>query len=227
MFGKKKDETTKKGDPKPDRDGGLDAISAPPLKPFSRKGSHAPAKPPTSSSFHPEIPRRAVPDIPGIPPRRLDRQIATEADSKRLIIGRDIRLSGEITSCDRLVVEGQVEAVLQNARVIEVAPTGFFKGSADVEEADISGRYEGELIARDRLIVRAGGRIRGTIRYGRIVIESGGQISGDMQTLEGAGPAKGGHPQGEPGDEPADEPAGDPDRPSSPNRGGKPLTAKK
>ncbi len=198
MFGKKKGETPKKGDPKPGRDGGMDEISAPPLKPFSRKGSHAPAKPPTPSSFHPEVSRRAAPDIPGIPPRRLDRPIATDADSKRLVIGRDIRLSGEITSCDRLVVEGQVEASLPSARIIEVAPTGFFKGSAEVDEADISGRYEGELIARDRLIVRAGGRIRGAIRYGRIVIESGGQISGDMQTLDGSEAAKNRNSDGEP-----------------------------
>lgn len=223
MFGKKKDETTKKGGLKPNRDDGMDAISAPPLKPFSRKGSHAPAKPPTPSSFHPDVSRRAVTDIPGIPPRRLDRQIATDADSKRLVIGRDIRLSGEITSCDRLVVEGQVEAVLQNARIIEVAPTGFFKGSADVEEADVSGRYEGELIARDRLIVRAGGRIRGAIRYGRIVIESGGQISGDMQTLEGAEPAK--NPKSD--DDQGDDSGGEPEDPSSQTRGDKSLTAKK
>ena len=72
---------------------------------------------------------------------------------------------------------------MPHARIIEVAPSGFFKGSADVEEADISGRFEGDLIARDRLVVRAGGLINGTIRYGRIVIESGGEISGDMQAL--------------------------------------------
>ncbi len=184
MFGKDKDKPGK--DAKKDRDGASDEISAPPLKPFSRKGSHAPAKPPTPSSYHPDVPRRVAPDIPGIPPRRLDRAIATDADSKRLIIGRDICLSGEITSCDKLVVEGRAEVSLPNARVIEVAPSGFFKGTADVEEADVSGRYEGELVVRDRLVVRAGGRISGAIRYGRIVIESGGQISGDMQTLDGA-----------------------------------------
>ena len=92
-------------------------------------------------------------------------------------------MNGEITSCDKLVVEGEVEASLSDAGVIEVAPTGVFKGNAQVDEADISGRFEGELVARDRLIVRAGGRISGSIRYGRIVIESGGEISGDMQTL--------------------------------------------
>jgi len=167
--------------------------SAPPLKPFSRKGTHVPAKPPTATSFQPEIPRR-VPDIPSSPAsRRVDRPmgslaggVASDADASRLVVGRDIRLSGEITACDTLVVEGGVEVALSNARVIEVAPTGHFTGTAEVEEADISGRYEGDLVAREKLIVRAGGHIKGKIRYGRIVIESGGEVSGDMQTLQSA-----------------------------------------
>lgn len=216
MFGKNKDKSGKDAPDATKSDaGGKDSISAPPLKPFSRKGTHAPAKPPTPASYHPDVPRRAVTDIPGIPPRRLDRAIATDADSKRLIIGRDIHISGEITSCDKLVVEGRAEVALPNARVIEVAQTGFFKGSAEVEEADISGRYEGELVARDRLIVRAGGRISGAIRYGRIVIESGGQISGDMQTLDGTDPMDAADDDG---DKKSDDAGG---------KRGKTLTAKK
>ncbi|MFQ5763597.1 MAG: polymer-forming cytoskeletal protein [Rhodospirillales bacterium] len=185
MFRKKTDEPTKSPD-SPGKDGDADDTAAPPLKPFSSRGTHAPAKPPASAAFHPEVPRRPVPDIPGMAPRRLDRSIAADADSKKLVIGRDICLAGEITSCDKLMVEGRAEVQLSGARIIEVAPSGLFKGAADVEEADISGRYEGELIARGQLVVRTGGRISGTIRYGRIIIESGGEISGDMQTLDGA-----------------------------------------
>jgi cytoskeletal protein CcmA (bactofilin family) len=195
MFGKKKSDETAAGATPPagqpqqqaaeadDKDLG----AAPPLKPFSRKGSHATAKPPAATSFQPEIPRR-IPDIPGPSSRRLDRPMGDQGDSRRLVVGRDICLKGEITACDKLVVEGVVEVALSGARAIEVAPTGHFTGNADVAEADISGRFEGELIARERLIVRAGGHVRGTVRYGRIVIESGGEVTGDMQTLESAKP---------------------------------------
>ena len=183
MFRKKKDESSQ-AEGASMSESGAENLSAPPLKPFSRKGSHAPAKPPTSPTFHPEIPRRSPPDIPGVAARRPDRGMAGDGDTKQLVIARDICISGEITSCDRLIVEGRSEVSLPHAHIIEVAPSGFFKGSADVEEADISGRFEGRLIARERLVVRAGGRINGTIRYGRIVIESGGEISGDMQTLD-------------------------------------------
>jgi len=188
MFGKKKDEDPAKAPEKSDalpvrmEAGDEDAGTAPPLKPFSKKGSHAPAKPPSSSAHMPDLQRRG-PDLPSAPARRIDRPRANEIESRRLIVGRDIQLNGEITSCDKLIVEGHVEVTLPGARVLEISPSGYFKGSAEVDEADISGRYEGDLTARERLIVRSGGRIHGKVRYGRIVIESGGEIAGDMQTL--------------------------------------------
>ena len=165
-----------------DTDG--DAISAPPLKPFSKKGAHLPGKPPAAPGFRQDLPRRAA-DGPKTA-RRIERGRPGEIEGKKLIVGRDICLAGQITSCDKLVVEGQVEASLSDARIIEVAPSGFFKGDACVDEADISGRYEGELIVREKLTLRASGRISGSIRYGRIIIESGGEISGEMQSLSQA-----------------------------------------
>jgi len=111
---------------------------------------------------------------PGLPQRR-------EAEMRKLIVGREISLAGEITSCDRLVVEGSVEANLANCRDIEISDTGVFKGSASIEEAEIRGRFDGVLNVRRRLLIRASGRVTGTVRYGQIEIECGGQISGDVQ----------------------------------------------
>jgi len=187
MFGRKNDDDDKAGAEKPTTGSATPGAAedhgvAPPLKPFSRKGSHAAAKPPTPASHHPEFQRRP-PEIPGVASRRIDRPRSNEAEGRRLIVGRDIRLNGEITACDKLVVEGHVEVTLPGARILEISPTGFFKGRAEVDEADVSGRFEGDLIARERLIVRSSGRVHGSVRYGRIVIESGGEISGDMQTL--------------------------------------------
>jgi len=158
-------------------------MSAPPMKPFTRKGSHVPSKPPPAPTYQPEPPRRQSPDIPAMHTRQSERIRNGGQDSKRLMIGRDICLNGEITACTRLIVEGRAEVTLQSAHTLEVTDSGFFKGVAEVDVADISGEFEGELIAKGQLIVRAGGRINGTVRYGRIVIEAGGQVSGDMQAL--------------------------------------------
>lgn len=161
----------------------------PPLTPFSRRGGRTPSPTsgPTPRTFRVEPLRRA--GEPAVPARRADRGERPERPrtsdgmTKQLIVGREIEVKGEITSCDRLVIEGRVEAALSDARIIEVALSGTFKGSANVDEADISGIFEGQLLARDKLTVRSQGRVSGSIRYGRIVIESGGEVSGDMQSL--------------------------------------------
>lgn len=178
MFRRNKDESGPQTGPE-ETNGG-----APPLKPFSKNASHIPSKPPAKApAISAGSSQRSLESVS--PKIRTDHHSHHgEADSKKLIVGRDIRLNGEITSCERLIVEGHIEVTLSDARFIDVAPTGFFKGNAEVKEADISGRFDGELVASDRLIVRAGGKVSGSIRYGSIVIESGGEVTGDMRPLE-------------------------------------------
>jgi cytoskeletal protein CcmA (bactofilin family) len=131
-----------------------------------------PPRPPAEAARSAEpTPRPAPP-----PPQR-----RSDGDLRRLIVGREISLSGEITSCDKLIVEGSVEANLQNCHDVDIAESGLFKGSATIDEIDVHGRFEGNLIVRKRLFIRATGRVSGTIRYGQIEIECGGQISGDIQ----------------------------------------------
>src|ERR1700758_3424078 len=123
---------------------------------------------------------------PAMPPRAQPRRNGAEV--RKLIVGREITLSGEITSCDMLMVEGSVEANLTNCRDVDIAESGLFKGSAAIEEAEIRGRFEGNLVVRKRLLIKASGRVSGTIRYGQIEIECGGQISGDIQAQPSAEP---------------------------------------
>src|SRR5258705_12241575 len=60
-------------------------------------------------------------------------------------------------------------------------PVQWFKGSAAIEDGEIHGRFEGNLVVRKRLLIKASGRVSVTIRYGQIEIECGGQISGEIQ----------------------------------------------
>jgi cytoskeletal protein CcmA (bactofilin family) len=126
----------------------------------------------------------AMPPRPGETMRRLaDLTYQLKPDSERscLSVGRGITLSGEVNSCDKLFIEGSVDAKLTNCRAIEIAESGLFKGSTSIEEAEIRGRFEGDLVVRNRLLIKATGRVSGTIRYGQIEIECGGQIFGDIQ----------------------------------------------
>jgi cytoskeletal protein CcmA (bactofilin family) len=108
----------------------------------------------------------------------------TLPEDNRLIVGRNIQLKGEIGACDTLVVEGRVEASMKS-RIIQTAESGVFIGEAEVETAEIRGRFEGKLTANKQLVVHSTGRVVGTVRYGSIIIEEGGRIGGDIEEIGG------------------------------------------
>ena len=143
----------------------------------------APATPPTAIA--PRAPMPVAAARPAAAPIVSRAPAASENEGKKLIVGRDIILSGRITSCDKLVVEGRVEADLSETRAIEISPDGFFKGNAEIDQAEIAGRFEGTITVRQRLFIRSTGKVVGTIRYGTVEIEAGGEIAGDVQVSGG------------------------------------------
>ncbi|RZA16146.1 MAG: polymer-forming cytoskeletal protein, partial [Lysobacteraceae bacterium] len=119
-----------------------------------------------------------------------------EGGGSKLTVGPNIKLKGvEITDCDTLVVEGTVEATM-DSRVIQISEHGAFKGSADIDIAEIHGQFDGNLTVRNKLVIHASGRVNGKIRYGKLVIEEGGQLAGE---IECAGAAAARAPASKPG----------------------------
>src|SRR5438477_11780387 len=116
--------------------------------------------------------REAEPD-----PRPRNSQI----EARTLIVGAGMSVSGTITACDRLVAEGTVDAKLDGCQQVIVTETGVFRGTVATDNADVHGRFEGELVVQKRLLVRAGGQVAGTVSYGEIEIECGGKISGQIK----------------------------------------------
>lgn len=105
---------------------------------------------------------------------------ARESSGSTLTVGPNIKLKGvEITDCDTLVVEGLVEATM-SSRVIHIAEQGTFKGSADMDVAEIRGEFSGDLTVRHQLLIHSTGKVSGKIRYGKLVVEEGGQLMGDI-----------------------------------------------
>ncbi len=98
------------------------------------------------------------------------------------------------------MANGKIERPVTAAAFATVAPVGRDRGrrsdrynrSAErrgclvvsLDDAEIRGRFEGSLTVRKRILIRSTGIVVGTIRYGQIEIEPGGQISGDVQIVE-------------------------------------------
>jgi cytoskeletal protein CcmA (bactofilin family) len=110
-------------------------------------------------------------------------KVAERKESK-LVVGHDIKIKGvEISDCDTLVVEGRVEATL-DSRVLEIAEHGMFQGTIAVDQAEIRGRFEGEITVRSKLVIHSTGKVSGKVRYAKIKMEEGAEIAGDVAMLD-------------------------------------------
>jgi len=137
-----------------------------------------------------ELPRTA--DLSSMPhaAERQTRSPESEADVRTLIIGPGVSVKGEITSCNRLIVEGKIEAKLADCPNVIIKEGGVFNGESTTEDADVQGSFDGILVARKRLLVRATGRVSGTISYGELEIERGGKISGEISQHGESAPSR-------------------------------------
>ena len=169
------------------------AAAAAPATPSMPTATSAPQQPATPS-FRPAPPQAAMAAARPSPmapspasPAANDgaRVAATPANrqsTKRVLtVGPDIQMKGEITTCDRVVIEGMVDATMRDVHTVELAETGALKGTAEVEDAEISGSFEGDLVVRGKLTIHATGKVRGNVTYGEIEIQRGGQISGNIR----------------------------------------------
>lgn len=152
----------------PGNPSGLQRPMQPPRMPGAFPGSYATA--PSSgmgSSSYAAAPNKAV-------------------EGRRLVVGEGISLSGEIESCDVLIVEGTIEAALKGAKILEIAESGVFYGAVEIEEATVAGRFEGDLTVNGRLTIRSTGSITGEISYKELAVEAGATLEGKITPLSGS-----------------------------------------
>ena len=127
----------------------------------------------------PTTPASTAPAPSTAPEQKVDQR-----KESKLVVGPDIKMKGvEISDCDTLVVEGRVEATL-DSRVLEIAEHGVFQGTIAVDQAEIRGRFEGELTVRKMLVIQGTGKVSGKIRYAKIKVEEGAELSGDLAVLD-------------------------------------------
>ena len=118
----------------------------------------------------------ALADLPNEAPASVDER------ARRVFVERGLALRGEFIGCDHLAIAGHLESDV-TLRVLDILEAGSFKGSATVGEARIAGRYEGALTVAETLVVGAAAYVSGSVQCGKLQLEDGGKIEGDLRIL--------------------------------------------
>jgi len=98
-------------------------------------------------------------------------------------IGQGIRIKGEITGSEDLIVDGPVEGKLQLTNgSLTVGPNGTVKADITAREVIVRGRVEGKILGRDRVQLSSTGNVIGEVQTQRLAIEDGAVLRGKVET---------------------------------------------
>jgi cytoskeletal protein CcmA (bactofilin family) len=100
------------------------------------------------------------------------------------IIGPGMNVIGECQTDGTIRIEGRVQGTVRAGKAVVVGRDGAVDGDVITQDAVISGRVSGTLIAESRLELQATCRIEGEVRARRMQLEEGAILNGRVQMGE-------------------------------------------
>lgn len=96
------------------------------------------------------------------------------------IIGSSIVIDGEISGDEDLVIQGTVKGKIQLKESLYVEESGIVEADIETQNTDISGQVTGNIVASDKVELKAQCRMVGDIKAPRILIADGASFKGNV-----------------------------------------------
>jgi len=112
------------------------------------------------------------------------KQTSTRIDT---LLGKTATLNGDLEFSGGLHLDGRVNGnVRSNADdggALSVSESGFIEGNVEVTNIVMNGTVNGDMHARDRLVLGGSAQVNGNVHYGVIEMAPGAVITGKLIPL--------------------------------------------
>ena len=123
------------------------------------------------------------PAEPAPPPHRPSAPVAPPSvarpSSSPCVIGPKIKIVGELSGDEDVLVEGQIEGEIRITRDLRVGAGGVVKAKVAAQSIIVSGELVGDCEANGRVELQSTGKLTGNIRAPKIVIAEGAMFRGN------------------------------------------------
>jgi cytoskeletal protein CcmA (bactofilin family) len=103
-----------------------------------------------------------------------------QAEVKTAVIGPNIRIQGELSGDEDLVVEGRVEGKISVTKGLRIGPQAQINAEVKAHHVVIAGRVVGNVVAAEKVEILPSGVLEGNIRAPKIAIAEGAQFKGSV-----------------------------------------------
>lgn len=103
----------------------------------------------------------------------------------RATIGRSIRIKGDVTGDEDLVIDGRIDGSVDlKEHAVTVGPEGQVKASIVARVITVEGQVEGDLTAEEQIHLKATARVKGDIAAARVALDDGARFLGGVDMGE-------------------------------------------
>ena len=125
----------------------------------------------------PEPVSRPEPPAPKPPP--------AQRRSDRAIIGPTLKIKGEVSGEEDLLVQGQVDGkIIVKGQIVTVGKAGKVQADIHAKTIRVEGRVRGDLFGLQEVVIEASGDVEGNLIAPSVRLENGSRFKGsiDMET---------------------------------------------
>ncbi len=115
---------------------------------------------------------------------------APGSSGRAAVIGPGIRINGDISGDENLIIEGRVDGkILLNAHQVDIGQNGRVNADITAQVITIAGKVRGDLTSTEKVVISRSGNVHGNIVAPRMTLEDGAIFKGSIDMDPGE-PAK-------------------------------------
>ena len=96
---------------------------------------------------------------------------------ERNIIGKNTSIVGDVISEGDFRIDGKVEGTIKTTGRVVIGKSGTVSGKVECFNADIEGKFSGELIVNSLLTLKATATISGNVVISKLSVEPGAEFN--------------------------------------------------
>lgn len=96
---------------------------------------------------------------------------------ERNILAKNTKIVGDLSSEGDFRIDGTLEGTLTTKGRVIIGNEGFIKGKVECENADIEGKFSGDLSVNKMLTIKATASITGDVVIGKLSVELGASFN--------------------------------------------------
>lgn len=105
----------------------------------------------------------------------------SQAAGKAAVIGAGISINGEISGTENLLIEGRVDGKISlSGNDVTIGKSGHVMADVNAKTIRVAGEVNGDLKAKERVVISGTGNVRGNVIAPRVVLEDGAIFKGSI-----------------------------------------------